>query len=350
MPCTLEALTQLQGYSMQESDFIEILKKLCTQLTTEARSVGFSSAKAFESRVRQVASNLITDPSIQIDPDPPAQGFPDIAAGKYGIEVKFTTNDTWLSIANSVQETNRVQTVEKIFVVFGKLGGSPEVRWSSYEDCVVHVRTSHVPRFEVELPPTGGTVPLFKQMGVPYDEFRRLRMDEKMKHIREYARGRLKPGERLWWLEDNPEKEHSLPIQARIYTKLSDHEKKKLRAEAVLLCPGIVRSGRAKDKYDDVALYLLTYHGVLATNVRDMFSAGSVANPDNDDNGGLYIERALKLIENEILEAAQRLDDALFVEYWGRPIPKNIRIAEWLAQADSLAKNWKPSDSLFLNK
>jgi hypothetical protein len=50
--------------------------------------------------------------AIQIDPDPPAQGFPDIAAGKYGIEVKFTTNDTWLSIANSVQETNRVQTVE----------------------------------------------------------------------------------------------------------------------------------------------------------------------------------------------------------------------------------------------
>lgn len=335
---------------MVESEFVEVLNRLCSQLTEEARTAGFASAKAFEGRVREVARSLITDPAIYIDPDPPAQGFPDIAAGRFGIEVKFTTNDTWLSIANSVLETNRVLTVEKVFVVFGKLGGTPEVRWSSYEDCVVHVRTSHVPRFEVELPPTGGTVPLFQQMGIPYDEFRLLPMDEKMKHIREYARGRLRPGERLWWLEDSAEPEHSLPIQARIYTKLPDHEKKRLRAEAVLLCPGIVRSGRARDKYDDVALYLLTYHGVLTTNARDLFSAGSVANPNNDDNGGVYIERAIKLLENEIVAAAYRLDDALFVEYWGRSVPPENRIREWLLQADVLAKDWVPSASLFLDQ
>lgn len=335
---------------MVESEFVEVLNRLCSQLTEEALKSGFSSAKAFEGRVREVARSLITDPSVYIDPDPPAQGFPDIAAGRFGIEVKFTTNDTWLSIANSVLETNRVQTVEKVFVVFGKLGGTPEVRWSNYEDCVVHVRTSHVPRFEVEIPPTGGTVPLFQQMGIPYDEFRILPMADKMKHIREYARGRLRPGERLWWLEDSAEPEHSLPIQARIYTKLPDHEKKRLRAEAVLLCPGIVRSGRARDKYDDVALYLLTYHGVLATNARDMFSAGSVANPNNDDNGGVYIERALKLLESEIVAAALRLDDALFIEYWGRSVPPENRIGEWLQQADALAKDWVPSASLFLDQ
>lgn len=335
---------------MEQGEFIEILNRLCSRLTEEALASGFSSAKAFEGRVREVARSLITDPSIYIDPNPPAQGFPDIAAGSFGIEVKFTTNDTWLSIANSVLETNRVQTVEKVFVVFGKLGGTPEVRWSNYEDCVVHVRTSHVPRFEVEIPPTGGTTPLFQQMGIPYDEFRILPMAEKMKHIREYARGRLRPGERLWWLEDSAEPEHSLPIQARIYTKLPEHEKKRLRAEAVLLCPGIVRSGRARDKYDDVALYLLTYHGVLATNVRDMFSAGSVANPANDDNGGVYIERALKLLESEIIAAALRLDDALFIEYWGRSVPSENRIGEWLQQADALAKDWLPSASLFLDQ
>lgn len=335
---------------MVESEFVGVLQRLCSLLTEEALSTGFSSAKIFEGRVREVTRNLITYPSIVIDPDPPAQGFPDIAAGRFGIEVKFTTNDTWLSIANSVLETNRVQTVEKVFVVFGKMGGIPEVRWGNYEDCVVHVRTSHVPRFEVELPPTGGTLPLFQQMGISYDEFRRLRMEDKMKHIREYARGRLKAGERLWWLEDSAEPEHSLPIQARIYTKLLDEEKRKLRAEAVLLCPGIVRSGRARDKYDDAALYLLTYHGVLATNARDMFSAGSVANPNNDDNGGVYIQRALKLLEDEIVAAAYRLDDALFVEYWGRSVPPEKRISEWLVQADAFARDWIPSASLFLEQ
>lgn len=336
---------------MVESEFVDVLDRLCIQLTEEARTIGFTSAKAFEERVRDVARSLITDPVVYIDPNPPAQGFPDIAAGEFGIEVKFTTNDTWLSIANSVLETNRVVTVEKIYVVFGKMGGTPEVRWSSYEDCVVHVRTSHVPRFEVEIPPAEGTIPLFQQMRIPYDEFRRLPMEEKMKHIRDYARGRLRPGERLWWLEDSiDDPAHTLPIQARIYTKLPDYEKKKLRAEAVLLCPGIVRSGRTRDKYDDVALYLLTYHGVLATNARDLFSAGSVANPSNDDNGGIYIERAIKLLEHEIVEAAHRLDDNLFIEYWGKSVAPEKRIKEWLLRADAFATGWVPSASLFLGQ
>lgn len=332
---------------MTVADFQAILAEICGRLTNEVRTGSFASAKAFEDRVRTLARELITDPAIHIDLDPPAQSFPDIAAGRFGIEVKFTTNDTWLSIANSVLETNRVADVENVFVVFGKTGGVPEVRWSRYEDCVVHVRTSHVPRFEVELPPAAGTVPLFQQMGIPYDQFRRLPMHEKMMHIREYARGRLRKGERLWWLEDSAEPEHTLPIQARLYTKLSMEEKTRMRAEAVLLCPRIVESGRSKDKYDDVVLYLLTYHGVLCHQARDLFSAGSVANPGNDDNGGIYIRRALRLIEADIVDAAARLNDAVFFEYWGESVKPSDRIARWLEKADGFAHDWLPSASLF---
>jgi hypothetical protein len=333
---------------MTENEFKAILDEACSRLTTEACGVGFVSAKDFENRVRFIMGELVTDPTLHIDPNPPAQGFPDIAVGEFGVEVKFTTNDTWLSIANSVLESNRVATVEKIFVVFGKMGGAPAVRWSSYEDCVVHVRTSHVPRFEVEIPPAGGTVPLFQQMGIAYDDFRRLPMDQKMRHIRDYARGRLKSGERLWWLDDGDEPTHALPIQARLYTKLPVAEKTQLRAEAVLLCPSVVKPGRSRDKYDDVVLYLLTYRGVLCHQARDLFSAGSVANPKNDDLGGVYIERALKLIELDIVDAAQRLEDALFVEYWREVVPQADRIGWWLQKADSFATDWVPSSSLFL--
>ncbi|MHB8779684.1 MAG: restriction endonuclease, partial [Anaerolineales bacterium] len=243
--------------------------------------------------------------------------------------------------------TNRIESVEKIYIVFGKIGGKPEVRWADYEQSVIHVRTSHVPRFEVEL---FASRSLFDLMGITYDEFRRLSMEEKMRHIRTYARSRLNKGERLWWLEDTPDAEHTLPIQARLYTSLSNDEKKRLRAEAVLLCPSIVDSGRSRNKYDDVVLYLLTYHGVIAHQARDLFSAGSVANPENDDAGGLYIERALKLIEDEMLEAASRMDDALFVEYWGESVKPDQRIRRWLEKADTIAKDWKPSKTLFLSK
>jgi hypothetical protein len=213
--------------------------------------------------------------------------------------------------------------------------GTPEVKWDDYEKSVIHVRTSHVPRFEVEI---AADHSLFEQMGISYDTFRKLEMEEKMRYIREYARSRLQKGERLWWLENNMDAEHTLPIQVRLYTNLSMEEKTRLRAEAVLLCPSIVKSGRAKNKYDDAVLYLLTYHGVICHQARDLFSAGSVANPNNDDEGGIYIERALKLIATEMRQASLTMDDALFVEYWGESVSPEHRIRRWLEMADALAQ------------
>lgn len=332
---------------MNQEEFEHILDFVCKKLTDEANVNIFNKAEQFESRVREVIRETVqNDTSITISTTPHPQAFPDIAVGRFGVEVKFTLNDTWRSVANSVLETNRIESVEKIYLVFGKMGGKPEVRWGDYEQSVIHVRTSHVPRFEVEL---FASRSLFDLMGISYDNFRQLPMEEKMRHIRAYARSRLGEGERLWWLEDTPDPEHSLPIQARLYTSLPTEEKKRLRAEAALLCPSIVDSGRSRNKYDDVVLYLLTYHGVVSHQVRDLFSAGSVANPDNDDAGGLYIERALKLIENEMIDAALRMDDALFVEYWGESVEPNQRIRRWLEKADAIAKDWKPSDKLFLS-
>jgi hypothetical protein len=126
--------------------------------------------------------------------------FPDIVLGKYGIEVKFTANDTWRSVANSVFEGTRKAEVEYIYVVFGKMGGTPSVDWDRYDNCVIHVRTSHVPRFEVQI---HAPESLFSKIGISYKDFCALSIQERMEHIRKYARGRLKKGERLWWLEDS---------------------------------------------------------------------------------------------------------------------------------------------------
>ena len=318
-------------------------------MTDEARSVGFDSSARFENRVREVLDGLILDGGIHIDYNPHPQAFPDIAIGEYGVEVKFTRQDTWRSIANSVLETQRIESVRHIYIVFGKMGGVPEVRWGEWEKSVVHVRTSHVPRFEVEMTSDGNSrhQSLFRQMGIRYDDFRKLDMQEKMKYVRAYAR-KIHPDGRLWWIEDSEEDVHTTPLQARLYTNLPPDEKTRLRAEAALLCPSIVKSGRTRNKYDDMVLYLLTYHGVVCHQARDLFSAGSVANPSNDDKGGVYIMRALKLIEKEMSDAAMRMDDALFVEYWGESVPPQKRIARWLEKADKLAKGWKPSESLFL--
>ena len=279
-----------------------------------------------------------------IDFSPHPHQFPDIILGAYGIEVKFTKGDNWRSVANSVFEGTRDPAVIDIYVVYGKLGGQPEVKWARYDESVIHVRTSHVPRFEIEIESDRS---LFKTMDISYADFCRLSTEDRMTHIRKYARSRLRPGERLWWLENSPDSAHSLPIQARLYMRLPQEEKRQLRAEAALLCPQVVKPSRSKNKYDDAALYLLTYHGVLCSQARDLFSAGSVALRSDSQRGGNYILRALRDIENEMRMAALHLEPALFEEYWGFDVAPDTRIGKWLELADSYASDWIPSQELF---
>jgi hypothetical protein len=293
---------------MTKTEFELLLDSLVQRLTQEARKKIFSSSKIFENQVRDVLQVLVTDSEIEIDYNPHPYIFPDIAVGAYGIEVKFTEKDTWRSIANSVFETFRNKDVVFIYVVFGKMGGLSEVKWQAYQDYVIHVRTSHVPRFELEMDAKSS---LFAQMKISYNEFSALPVEKKMRYIRAYAKARLKEGERLWWLEEKAEQDHSLPIQVRLYTELSPSEKRKLRAEAALLCPIIVAGSRVKNKYGDVAMCLLTYHGVLASQARDLFSAGSVAMASDSTRGGIYIHRALADIEDEMINAAKTMEDVL---------------------------------------
>ncbi len=331
---------------MKQKEFEDLLEVVTQRLTAESRSSRFEKSKEFENATRDALQELGKNLGVSINFNPHPYVFPDIVIGNFGIEVKFTENDTWRSVANSVFEGTREANVKHIYVLFGKMGGAPEVKWGKYEDCVMHVRTSHVPRFEVEINPKES---LFTKMGVTYEEFLHFTPEEKMKHVRKYARGRLKKGERLWWLEDAPDQGHSLPIQARLYMSLEEHEKRMLRAEATLLCPQVVKSGRSRTKYNDPALYAFTYRGIICPQVRDLFSAGSVADKGNKKRGGIYVQRATEDIQNEIIEAAHNLEDALFVEYWGESCKPSKRIVEWLRRADALATEWRPSECLFLD-
>ena len=87
----------------------------------------------------------------------------------------------------------------------------------------------------------------------------------------------------------------------------------------------------------------------LITTGRSPIWAGSVANPKNDDEGGLYIRRGLELLEADIVKAAAEMPDSLFIEYWGESVKPKDRIAKWLEKVDAITKGWKPSEVLFRN-
>lgn len=336
---------------MTRDEFEGVLDQLRDFLRDEIRATPvLHEPKVFENRVRTVLQQLL--PAITVDLSPHPHEFPDVVVEQFGIEVKFCRQDSWRSVANSVFESTRASSVEHIYLLFAKLGGVPDVGWGRYENCVMHVRTSHVPRFEVEL---DAAVPLFEKFGITYDGFRGLPEPEKMKLIRRYARQRIKPGsERPWWLGDEVDDQHAVPLTIRIFMGLSKAEKLQYRAEAALLCPQIVLGSRSRSKYADAVMYLLTYRGVLCPQTRDLYTAGSAAGPKRE---GLYMHmgmaRGLKNIESEMVRAAAELDDELFVEYWGESVPREQRLAKWLIRADSYARTnteaetWVPSEILF---
>ena len=327
---------------LNTSNFEDFLDNLVFELQAEAQKKPFATAAEFENRLRALINKVggFEGTTVTLEPHPHA--FPDVSIGIFGIEVKHTQKDTWRSVANSILESSRDADVEVIYVIFGKMGGTPEVRWQRYEDAIIHVRTSHVPRFELEI---GSERSLFSEMGVAYEAFKDYSIEDKMVHIRRYAKSRLKKGQRLWWLGDQ---DTSLDPDIKIYTDLSQGEKRKLRAEASVLCPQICSGSRQKNKYYDVSTYLLLRHGVLAPQTRDLFTAGSVG-AKKGERGGIYLERALIDIQSEMASAFSYLDDSLFEEYWGYIPEKEHRIRDWLKQADGYAKNWEPSESLSFN-
>ena len=327
---------------MTHEEFAAVLDKVAKRLGDEVRqSKKYHGPSEFQQRVFEVLREVAAaDGTLDVKPTFHPHAFPDIHANGFGLEVKTTNKDSWLSVGNSVFEGMRDPAVKDIYVIFGKMGGMPSVMWGRYEDRITHVRISHAPRFVLEMDRDSS---LFGKMKISYDEFSRLDAYGKMRHVRDYSRGRLKPGERLWWLEDqdSPGK----PLEVKLYMSLSAKEKIKLRAQGALLFPQIVAGGRVKDKYTEVAFFFLRYHNVFCPQTRDLFSAGSVAGKDRRGN---YLQRSLKNIEGAMREAAEILPDDIIEEYWGEKVEPKDRIKHWLKKADSLATKWKPSEELFV--
>jgi hypothetical protein len=326
---------------MTHDQFALLLDKVAAQLGEEIRqSNKYHGPAEFQQRVFDVLEATARGENIHVKPTFHPHAFPDIHANGFGLEVKTTTKDSWLSVGNSVFEGMRDPAVKDIYVMFGKMGGMPSVMWGRYEDRITHVRISHAPRFVIEMDRDSS---LFGKMKISYDDFARLDPHGKMKHVRDYSRGRLEPGERLWWLEDQ-DSPGKLP-SVMLYMGLSAKEKIKLRAEGTLLFPAVVSGGRVKNKYNEAAFYFLRYRNVFCPQMRDLFTAGSVA---GKELGGNYLMRSLKKIEAQMIEAADTLPGELFEEYWGEKFEPADRIKEWLRRADRVAKDWKPSEHLFL--
>ncbi|MDE5777278.1 MAG: hypothetical protein K2I10_02025 [Lachnospiraceae bacterium] len=258
------------------------------------------------------------------------QRFPDIVAAEYyGIEVKSTKDDKWTMIGGSVAEGTRVEDVDHIFILFGKLHKPVEFRTRRYEDCLCDIAVTHSPRYKIDMElPKGETI--FDKMGITYDEMRKL--DNPIVPVVKYFRSILKPGESLWWVNGEDAASGAAPAKIRMWKTLSKAEREDLISQGFALFPELFSN--SPNKYERFTLWLVANHGVVSSSMRDPFSAGGQV--DFEISGRVY-ERLpqkyhqLATYSNKVKDAIMNIDEQTLVTTWeeGNTELKN-RMQRWI--------------------
>ncbi len=203
------------------------------------------------------------------------QRFPDIIAEKYyGVEVKSTKEDHWTSTGSSIVETTRVENVDDIYMLFGKLGGNvPQFKCRPYQDVLYDIAVTHSPRYLINMELDKNKT-IFSKMGTTYDDFRT--SPDSISKVRHYYRELARQQNRQempWWItSDNVETGHSFNI--KLWNSLDIWEKRELQTKCMILFPEALNPARIMTKYNNTTLWLCAYNQVVNPNIRDIYSAG----------------------------------------------------------------------------
>jgi hypothetical protein len=256
------------------------------------------------------------------------QKFPDIVANRfYGIEVKTTTQNHWKTTGNSVLEGTRVDSVERIFMLFAKMADPIEFRSRAYEEVLAEVVVTHSPRYLIDMNLEIGKT-IFDKIKMPYDELRG--QENPIRPIVDYYKSKLKPGEELWWMDaDNNSKPSNFII--RIWSNLSPEEREELKSRAMVYFPELF--GNGNDKFGRLAIWLVTREATVCPNVRDLFTAGGRGDLILDNKLYNNVPRIiLNLFSNfpNIMQVLLDTSAPELSEYWGvKTIEKN-KIGTWI--------------------
>lgn len=201
--------------------------------------------------------------------------FPDISIEKYyGVEVKSTDKNHWVSTGSSIVESTRIEHIENIYMLFGKLGGNPpEFRCRPYQDVLCDIAVTHSPRYLINMELLKGQT-IFDKMNTTYDVFRKAtdNIDQVRRYYREKAKQEKKE-EMPWWLS-NDNIENTVSFNIRLWNSISMQEKRDLLAKCLILFPETMSPKPQNNKYNQATLWLCSYCQVVMPNIRDIFSAG----------------------------------------------------------------------------
>jgi len=321
-------------FSLQVADneaFEELLSRVVEVMTREAREYPDVYSRLLGSKLEDKVFEVLNRCAVgtcfegQIVKYS-GQHFPDIVIGDYyGLEVKTTKSNHWKSTGSSVAEGTRVEGVERVYLLFGKMCKPIGFICKPYEACLSEVVVTHSPRYQVDMKLGEGET-IFDKLGVSYDELRR--QENPIRTILGYYRSRLKEGEELWWLGNDNSGTSNLVV--RMWSALLPEEKLAYRMKGFAFFPELLSNH--SDKFNRMAVWLATGEGVVCPNLRDVFSAGGKDCIERDGVsypgvskviGKLYC--GLPVVKQIVLDT----DRSLLEEYWGVPPEEGKEWGTW---------------------
>lgn len=306
---SLQLLTSTHGHITDKKKLAEIAKDM-EKISFEALSFCAKNTP-FEGTIELISG----------------QRFPDIIAKKYyGVEVKTSQSKHWKSTGSSIAEGTRVKGIERIFMLFGKIVAPVGFMYKPYEDCLSEVVVTHSPRYLIDMNLNKGET-FFDKLDVSYNELRN--QPNPVKTILDYYRKKLKPGDSVWYLEQN--NTQSTNIIIKMWNNLSIEERTELMIQGFCLFPELV-SNRI-DKFNRFALWLSVRQGIICPNVRDVFTAGGQGVISLNDNTYSNVPQIIMKIYNNIDKIKSTLSTLDIEEikiFWGCDLQEEYKFSKWV--------------------
>ena len=315
-----------------KSEFNALLNSTIDELNAQAKKSPTKIEKLRGNKLEPYACDVMTELAVGTPFENSieligGQKFPDIVAKKfYGIEVKTTTKNHWKTTGNSVLESTRVEDVERIFMLFGKLGKPIEFKCRAYEECLSEVVVTHSPRYLIDMNLEQGKT-IFDKINTSYDTLRQNK--NPIKPITDYYKSKLKPGQDLWWINEDVGEANHLIIKH--YGDLDRDEKESLKLNSMVLFPEIF--GASNSKYKRISIWLVSRMSVVNRNIRDMFTSGGQENLEL--KGKIYKDVPkifVNLFKNlpQLIEFLIQTSAIELSEYWSEKTTEKKKIMDWI--------------------